>query len=100
MQWLPLFRRLLARLSQFSGVDLIPSTTDLGLALSDANQAKLALIRITAVGLDCQMAFSGALPHKSTPLLLSDTSDLLALDEELMTWIIAARAQARTSTEK
>jgi hypothetical protein len=105
-KWLPLYHRLAARVTRISGIEVRLTRTTIELGMSDVPRSKLAQIRVVPAGLSLRLALSKAqlksprlktmttrtVPRMSHQVLLASTSDL---DEEFLSWIKAARTQAR-----
>lgn len=110
-KWLPLFRRLLARVSGIPGVEVTLGKTSIVFSLAGQASSEIALIKVAATGLELRLAISKAqvrsprlkrLTRATRPLMshvvmLTETTDL---DEELLSWLKAARTGIRTSKEK
>jgi hypothetical protein len=112
LKWLPLYRRLLARVSRIHGVEAVPSQGAVILCLNGTKSNEMVRIKVTLTGLQCGLALAKAqlksprlksVSSKTRPsqsdmthqVTISEASDL---DEELMTWIkAAAKLRARTS---
>jgi hypothetical protein len=110
-KWLPLFRRLLARVSGIPGVEVVPGKTSIVLSLVGQSSSEFALIKVAASGLELRLAIPKAQlrsarlkrlaratrPAMSHVVTVAETTDL---DEELLSWLKAARNGARTSKDK
>jgi len=113
-KWLPLFRRLLARVSAIPGVETEAGKSSITLSLSggvSSQRVVIAMIKVAATGLEVRLSLSKAQvrsprlkrvtsrtrPIMSHVVLLSEASDL---DEEFLTWLKAAKIGARTSKER
>jgi hypothetical protein len=110
-KWQPLFHRLIARVSGITGIEVIQRKGSIALALTSSGSRDLAEIRVKTTGLECRLALSksqlrsprlktiskrgrSAMTHFAT---LKEPSDI---DEEFLSWLKAARIEARTSTKK
>jgi hypothetical protein len=94
--------------SGIPGIEVIRGKTAIALALAGVGASEMALIKVTSSGLDFRLALSKAQlrsprlkrlsartrPTMTHQVLLSEASDL---DEELLTWLKAAKIEARTS---
>jgi hypothetical protein len=99
---------LLARVSGIPGVEVLTGKTSIDLAVS---KREIARIKVADSGLELRLALGKAqlrsprlkkLSSKTRPLMshvltLSETSEL---DEELLSWLKAAKIGARTSKDK
>lgn len=106
-QWLPLYRRLLARFSKVQGVAFFPYRDVIAIGRKDDSRPTFGAIRVSALGLDVGLGLTKTFPKTErlrattrSPkwithhVILSKASDI---DEEFFTWIKAARHQARTA---
>ena len=62
-KWLPLFRRLLARVSGIPGIDVVLGKTSITLSLAGVAASELAVIRVVAAGLEFRLALSKSHPR-------------------------------------
>lgn len=117
-KWLPLYRRLIARLNSIPGIEiilresafLISGTKSAARNPKKISRVKLGMIRIMSNGLEMGL-FLGDVPVKSsrfTPVsrsrlkvshrsLISSPSEI---DEEFISWVKIALFQARIATRR
>jgi len=105
-KWVPLFRRLAARLNTLRGLVLTPQGTAIRLTQSSSVSPQFGRLRVTTHGLELDFAFQkGSIRSsrlkptpKSTPKPLTHRTILThhdEIDEELMAWLKSAMAQSR-----
>jgi len=108
-KWLPLFQRLVARFSYIPGVELAVYRKSIALGCNGDAKPTIGMIQITARGLQVGLGLHKAalksprlklakrpksVTHK---VLISKASEI---DDELLSWIKAARHQARTAKRR
>lgn len=106
-KWLPLYRRLLARLSRVPGLDIRVTAETIALRRAHGRRTPFASIRVSGDGIEIGLALAKAAiksarlrPSARSPkylthrLLLSDAREI---DDELFTWIQAANQRARSA---
>lgn len=110
-QWLPLLRRLVARLMRLSSVELVAERSG-ALCIRDAKPRgkPVGRLQVTASGLELGLALSKARvrpgrlrPCARNPKWITHRvliTDIEAIDDELFTWIKAANPQGRTARRR
>jgi hypothetical protein len=106
-KWLPLYRRLLARLNGVPGLEFFPTKNGIGIGHPNETKITMGIIRITQKGLEVGLGLAKTFtqsdrlrPSQRSPkwithrVVIAKAGDL---DEELLGWVKAARLQARTS---
>lgn len=119
-KWLPLYHRLLARLSNVAGIEFFPFNKQIGIGHRNDSRPTLGEIRITAQGLEVGLGLSSKTQKTGSPRTENGESNshpdprikpstraprwithrvLIAkaseIDEEFIGWVKAARRQAR-----
>jgi hypothetical protein len=105
-KWLPLYRRLIARLTRVPGLDITPGAD--AIALRQAARAKpVGAIRVAGDGLEIGLALAKAAiktprlrPSTRSPKYITHRvliTDVREIDDELFTWILAANQRARSA---
>jgi hypothetical protein len=109
-KWLPLFQRLLARLSQLPTIEAIPMRGSIRLIGEGGSTPTIGNVKVTQEGLILGLALSKAAikpgrlkrttsgPKRITHFVcLTEPTDI---DAELLVWLKAALAGARTSKRR
>lgn len=104
-KWLPLYRRLLARVEKVPGVEFFPFKKGIAIGHRDDFRPTMGVIRISAKGLDVGLGLVKGFtkterlrPSQRSPkwithrVVIAKASDI---DEEFLSWIKAARHRAR-----
>lgn len=109
-KWLPLYRRLLARLSGIPGIGFFPIKNRIAIGYPDHYKATMGMIRVTPSGLDVALGLSKGFskserlrPCSRSPKWLTHhvtVAQASDIDEEFLSWMRAAKLQARTSRPK
>jgi hypothetical protein len=109
-RWLPLCRRLLARIAGIPGLEARAGTSSIDLRIAGSHRP-IARIRVGRAGLEIGLALQRGTvasprlrpPTATSPRYLTHRVIIAGpgeIDAELLTWIGAARAKARTSRRR
>lgn len=105
-KWLPLFHRLVARLSAMPGVEFCSSRGGISIEQTREGKPNMGVVRITLRGLEIGLGLEKAprserlRPSQRSPkwvthrVVIAKASDI---DEEFISWVNAARIKARTA---
>lgn len=110
-KWLPLYRRLIARLAKIPGIEIVPNTSTMSIAQPGDELPTVGLIKVSVQGIEVGLALSKAAVKsprlrdsaKSSPRSITHRvliCEAAEIDEELCGWVRAAHLRARIAKKK
>ncbi|MEK6577586.1 MAG: DUF5655 domain-containing protein [Bdellovibrionota bacterium] len=109
-KWKPLFPRLMARLSRISGVEIRPMKDFFNIVHSEPPRKAFGRIRATIKGIEIRLNLKKGTFRSERLIAAPGTKDLnkvyvlirevSEIDEELTSWVKAAKSKARNARRK
>ncbi len=110
MRWLPLYRRLIARLATIPALDIAARADALAIRHDGESQQTIGQIRVGTEGIEIGLRLSRAAlksrrlkPSNRRPLYITHRVTISSpgeIDDELVTWIKAANQRARNAKRR